>query len=234
MKEVEIVDGEARTGTFLLAQGLEREHQIVKKLIDKYQSKFENFSTLKVRKLKSTGGRAANEYLLDEDQFMFLGTLLKNTNKIVDFKFNIIMQFKKLRLDYARLQKHKALPEYKEIRDADKIVRKQTTDMMKQFVDYAKEQGSSNANFYYQNISKMLNGMLFIVEGKFKNLREVMSIQQLMTISSAEQIVDKGLQAGMSHKKYYKEIYKDVKERVETFAELHGKSEVIQKALDYK
>jgi len=183
--------------------------------------------------------RTVHEYLLNETQAIFLGTLFRTASKKKDdpvllFKAKLAKEFVVLRDENLRLQKHKALPEYKPIRDAGKIVRKQTTDMVQQFVEYATEQGSSNANFYYQNISKMLNGMLFIVEGKFKNLREVMSIQQLMTISSAEQIVDKGLQAGMSHKKYYKEIYKDVKVRVETFAELHGKSEVIQKALDYK
>ena len=229
--EVEIYEDEVRTGSFLLAQGLERDHKVVTNLIRKYQSDFEDFSTLKVRKLRSTGGRAANEYMLDEDQFMFLGTLLKNTGKVVAFKKAIILQFKKARIRLECLDQHKQQPEYQITRDAGKIVRKQTTDVMKQFIEYAEAQGSKSAWRYYNNISRMLNGLLFIVEGKFKNLREVMTVQQLMTVSSAEQIIDRGLKDGMSRKKFYKEIYKDVRGKVEMFAELHGKSEVISRQL---
>jgi len=73
---------------------------------------------------------------------------------------------------------------------------------------------------------------MFIVQGKFKNVRELMTTQQLMTVSSAEQIIDRGLRDGMSRKKYYKDIYKDVRAKVELFADLHGQSEVISKQLD--
>ena len=58
-----------------------------------------------------------------------------------------------------------------------------------------------------------------------------MSVQQLMTCSSAEQIIDRGLIDGMNRKKYYKDIYQDIKTKVALFAELHGQSEVISKQL---
>lgn len=228
-KEVEIFEDEARTGSYLLAQGLEREHYMIVELIKKYQSDFEDFSSLKLRKLKSTGGRAANEYMLDEDQFMFLGTLLRNTKKVVAFKKAIIQQFKKTRKRLEQFEQHRKEPEYQITRDAGKLVRKQTTDVMKQFIEYAESQGSKNAEKYYCNITRMLNGLLFIVDGKYKNIRNMMSVPQLMTCSSAEQIIDRAIQDGMSRKKYYKEIYKDVRAKVETFAELHGKSEIIDK-----
>ena len=232
MSEVELWEDEARAGSFLLSQGLEREHKLIRDLIEKYREDFEDFSVLKKRKLKSTGGRAANEYLLDEDQFMFLGTLLRNNKTTVAFKKAIIKQFKKCRLENEALQQHKQQPEYQITRDAGKIVRRQTTDVMKEFVIYAESQGSKNANRYYSNITRMLNGLMFIVQGKFKNVRELMTTQQLMTVSSAEQIIDRGLKDGMSRKKYYRDIYKDVRAKVELFAELHGQSEVISKQLD--
>ncbi len=228
---VEIYEDEARTGSFMLSQGLEREHIVVRKLIEKYRPDFEDFSHLKRRKLRSTGGRAANEYMLDEDQFMFLGTLLRNTKKVVAFKKAIIQQFRKCRLENEAFQQHKQQPQYQITRDVGKIVRRQTTDVMKQFIEYAELQGSTNAGRYYSNITKMLNGLLFIVEGTFKNLRNVMTVQQLMTCSAAEKIIDRGLLDGMNRKKYYKEIYRDVRAKVELFAQLHGKSEVINQQL---
>jgi len=229
--EVELWENVARAGSFLLAQGLDREHDNVRKLIEKYREDFEDFSDLKRRKLRSTGGRAANEYMLDEYQFMFLGTLLRNNKKVVAFKKAIIKQFKKCRIENEALQKHKQKPKYQITRDAGKIVRKQTTDAMRDFVEYAKYQGSKSPEMYYMNITRMANGLLFIVEGKFKNLREMMTVQQLMTVSSAEQIIDRGLKDGMSRNKFYKNIYKDVKKRVMTFAELHGQSSVIDNCL---
>jgi len=232
MKEgVELYENEARVGTSFIADELSRDHSNLKETIEKYKDKFEYFSLLKRRKLRSTGGRAANEYLLDEDQFMFLGTLMKNNEKVVEFKFMIIKGFKECRKTLLDLQVHKKQPEYQITRDAGKIVRRQTTDVMKEFVEYAKEQGSNNSERYYSNITRMLNGLLFIVDGKFKNIRNTLTVQQLMTVSSAEQIIDRGLRGGMSKKKYYKEIYKDIRSKVELFAELHGQSEVISRQM---
>lgn len=235
MKEVKIWEGEARVGTFLLAQGMEREHKAVRDLIERYREDFEDFSVLKTRKLRSTGGRAANEYLLDEDQFMFLGTLLRNTKTVVQFKKAIIQQFKKCRNQLSSLQGHKGQPEYHITRNAGKLVRRSTTDTMQRFIEYAVSQGSENADRYYVNITRMLNSLLFVVGGKHRNVRDMLTIQQLMTISSAEQIVDRGLLDGMSRKKFYKEIYKDVRQKVQLFADLHGQSEVISNQLkDYR
>jgi phage regulator Rha-like protein len=231
VSEVELWEDVARAGSYLLAQGLDREHDNVRKLIEKYREDFEDFSDLKRRKLRSTGGRAANEYMLDEDQFMFLGTLLRNNKKVVAFKKAIIKQFKKCRLENEALQKHKQSPKYQVTRDAGKLVRKKTTDAMEEFKQYAISQGSKSPDMYFMLITKMMNGLLFIVEGKFKNLREVMTTQQLMTVSSAEQIIDRGIRDGMSRNKYYKDIYKDLTSRVRLFAELHGQSSVIDNCL---
>ena len=103
---------------------------------------------------------------------------------------------------------------------------------MKEFIEYAEAQGSRHASRYYTNITRMANELLFIVEGKYKNLREVLTVPQLMTVSSAEQIINHGLREGMDRGMNYKDIYQDIKERVKTFARLNGKSEVITRALE--
>lgn len=232
MCKVEIYEDEPRAGTYLISQGFEREHKVILELIRKYENDFEYFGSLKRRKLKSTGGRAANEILLNEDQTMFLGTLLRNNKQSVEFKKNLIMAFKECRMKLESVQGFRSQPGYHTVRGTGKIVRNQTTDVIKRFVEYAEGQGSRNAGMYYTNITRMVNGLLFIVDGKFKNLREVMSVQQLMTISSAEQIIDRGLRDGMSRKKFYKDVYQDVRSKVKLFADMHGKSEVVQKYLN--
>ena len=47
MCEVEVWEDEARAGSFLLSQGLEREHKPIRDLIERYREDFEDFSLLK-------------------------------------------------------------------------------------------------------------------------------------------------------------------------------------------
>jgi hypothetical protein len=107
------------------------------------------------------------------------------------------------------------------------------TGEIQKFIQYAKDQGGSEkgCNMYYANITKMMNALLFICEGKFKNLRDILTPEQLMTVGSAEQVIGKSLRDDMAKKVFYKDIYQNVKSKVEIFAELHGKGEVISKQL---
>ena len=228
---VEVFEDVPRAGTFLIAQGFQREHKMVTKLIEKYRSDFEEFGTLKVRKVM-TKGRPVIEFWLNEEQFFLLGSYMRNTDVVRLFKKRLVKEFFKLRRKLDTLQKYKLEPEYKRIRVASKIIRRDATDVMKEFCEYAKGQGSTNHQRYYSNITRMLNGMMFIVKGKFKNVREVLTTQQLMTVGTGEQIIMKGLEEGMKHHTHYKVVYQDIKEKVALFAELHGKSEVISKFME--
>ena len=228
---VVIYDDELRAGTWLIAQGFGREHGSITKMIKKYSQNFENFSDLKSKKNRSTGGRPVTEYLLTEEQTAFLGTLLKNNKQVVSFKEKLIKEFYRMKrvLENIRTQ-HKDI-KWLENREKGKIARLESTDEIKEFKIYAIEQGSQNADWYYVNLTKMLNGLLFIVDGKFKNLRDMMTPIQLMIVSGGDLIIRKALQDGMKKQLFYKEIYRVAKERVEIFAGLYGQSEIISKQL---
>jgi len=231
-KFVTVVDGESegRAGTFLIAQGFGRRHEQVVRLVKKYQSDFEDFSTLKVSKVRGKG-RPVEEFLLNEDQFLFLGTIFKNSKVVIAFKKKVILEYAKVRrMLYAAKSQH-SNHEWLMSRDFGKQARLMETKAIQSFVKYAEAQGSKNANKYYMNITRMMNGLLFIFAGKFKNIRDILTPTQLMTVSSAEQIISKGLQDSMDKKMYYKDVYKEVKRRVMMFAELHGQTEVIDKQL---
>lgn len=223
-------DGVARVGSLMLAEGFGRKHESVTRLIENYKADFENFKDLKSRKVK-TKGRPIVEYWLNENQAMLLGTYLKNSPVVRQFKIKLIKEFDLLKKQNQTLQQHKQQPEYQATRDAGKVVRKQTTDAIKEFTEYAISHGSKNSNFYYANFTKMVNGLLMIVEGRYKNLREVMTTHQLMTTTAAEQCVVIGIKRGIKQKKFYKDIYQDVKADVEMFAESHGQLEIIDSQL---
>lgn len=125
----------------------------------------------------------------------------------------------------------KQSPEWKQVRAEGKGDRRIETDAIKEFIEYAKSQGSKSAEKYYVNLSRMENKALFLVEQKYPNLRERLGISQLRTIQMADRIVAKALEDGMNQSLHYKEIYKLAKGQVETFAGCIGQSPVPAKAI---
>lgn len=121
----------------------------------------------------------------------------------------------------SKTQKQNA--EWIEARAAGKRTRKEETDAIKSFVDYAKSQGSQSAEKYYMALTKMENAALFLVEQKYPNLRDILNISQLGVLGTADAIARKALHDGMERGMQYKDVYKLAKERVELLAEVHGK-----------
>lgn len=75
-----------------------------------------------------------------------------------------------------------------------KVTRRLLTDIVQQFIEYAKRQGSENADKYYMLFSKMVNDRLLEVDGKKpSNLRDHLNIVQLHQLSVAEQIISKSI-----------------------------------------
>lgn len=229
---VVIHEGEGRASTVLIAEGFKRRHDQVKRLIVRYRKKFEEISPLKgdIRRAKT---KKFEEFLLDEDQFLFLGTLFKNNPQVIDFKLLIIKDYRRCRKQLARALNQKHDPQYNQTRLTNKTLRFYETDAIQKFIAYSKKQGGTpkGCDMYYSNFTKMTNTLLFICEGTFKNLRNVLTPEQLMTIGAAEQIIGKTIKNNMENGIFYKDIYKNVKKKVELFAELHGKSEVLNQQL---
>jgi len=90
------------------------------------------------------------------------------------------------------------------------------TDVIKDFVAYAKAQGSQHADCYYCNFSKLANKTV----GILSNSREKASIQQLNNLTLLEHIIIAVIQDSMVQGKTYKEIYLFCKARIEQFQEI--------------
>lgn len=116
------------------------------------------------------------------------------------------------------------------VRSKGKMIRIEQTHVIKEFVDYAIAQGSKSADKYYMTLTKMENKALFILEeglGKPSNLRDMLSAFQVSQVTIADRIVAKALREGMDAQMYYKDIYQMARGRIEEFAELVGKTTVI-------
>ncbi len=89
------------------------------------------------------------------------------------------------------------------------------TDSIKEFVAYAKSQGSQHADRYYCSFTKMANKATGITSG-----RDGASIQQLNSLALIEHIITEVIQGSIRQEKPYKEIYLDCKDRIQRFVEI--------------
>lgn len=229
-KELVLLDGnKAYTTTLIVAEGCKVEHRATMQLLKRHQ-KTETLSTFEMLKV-SRGGRPIEYAKLDEIQTTFLITLMKNSVPVVAFKEKLTNAFFKQRQTIANLIANRT-PDWQNIRKDGKQIYLQKTDIIKEFVEYATNQGSKNAKMYYANLAQMENRALFFFEQKYKNMREVLTIKQLMQVSTADDVIDKALQEGMNRGVSYKECYELAKERIVSFVEIIGQSPVL--ALELK
>ena len=130
------------------------------------------------------------------------------------------------------LKSHQSTDQWQAARLEGKAHRRSETDAIKAFVEYAQKQGSGSPDRYYEALTKMENAALFVVAGKYPNLRNIMSSAQLFQIGCADQIIVKALKSGMDKEMPYKDIFQVAKAEVMKFAAIMGQSEIISKQLE--
>lgn len=236
---VTMMNSEPRVGSKMLAEGFGIGHPPVQKLIQKYRAEMEEMGeVMEVQgrfsktnlKLKNTD-QATLEYFLNEQQAVFFGQLTRNSEISVKFKLNLTKEFFRMRGLLNGLNAHKSTEEWQATRIEGKAHRKGETEVIKKFVEYARSQGSENADKYYTSITKAENAALFVIAGKYQNLRDMMSSKQLFQIACADQLVEKALTDGMARDLPYKDVFQLLKSEVQKFGALMGKSDIIAQQL---
>ncbi len=111
--------------------------------------------------------------------------------------------------------------DWKQQRLTGKVARREVTDAQQRFVEYAKENGSQNADKYWANFVRMTNAELGIPQ--VKDIRDQLDVRQLTNLGTAEYIeasvIDEGVLAGMD----YHDIFQMAKHRVKDLARLLSK-----------
>lgn len=228
-----LVKGVPMVSTMDMARALKVEHASIMLMVRKYEDRFQSIKTFRFEIVKS-GGRPTPFCMLDEEQATFLVTLMRNSDVSVEFKQRMTQEFYRMKNELIRISAQGQNAQWLETRKAGKETRLIATDCIKSFVDYSKDQGSTKAEMYYANISKMENKAMFLLDQKYPNLRDVLNIHQLSTIKSADMIVMKALSDGMAQKLHYRDIYQLAKLRVESFSEIIGKTLIPESQLMIK
>ncbi len=103
-------------------------------------------------------------------------------------------------------------------RSAGKIGRKEETDTIKEFVDYATAQGSKSAQFYYKHITMATYRALELLVQRKPKLRDALSHYELAELLLAERLVTVKLAEYMAKGRNYKDIYETVGDDLMAYA----------------
>lgn len=109
-----------------------------------------------------------------------------------------------------KIEIEKTTKEWQELRDLSKVKTKFLNDTIKEFVEYAKSQGSKHAQNYYTIFHKLINSITATYDRNNTDMEHLNNI--LFIISMA----DKCIHEGIASQKPYKEIYTTCRDRLKT------------------
>lgn len=172
--------GEDRVDTRLLAEQLQNQHRPVVALVDKYQSKFEQFGKVLFEKAPSPGSRTGQSEryaLLNEDQCYFLLSLSRNTDHVVDLKANLVRAFKEARTGREAVA-IEYLPGYHQLHSKA----------------HELASGSPNERFVHMNLNKLVNKTVGAASGQRSTVplpvRSMTVVAQTVALNAMENAKD--------------------------------------------
>ena len=200
------------TNTKIISEKLGIQHRYIKKHLKDQEKYFLRFGLLVACATESTGGRPEEIIELNEEQSMFLMTLLKNTEEVVEFKFNLVKAFNFMK---------KELMVRINTRHLVKEKRKELTDSIKNCVT----DESNFKKFAFSNYSKLVYKKVLGKDVKKSkeerglkekdNLRDFLTIEELEKVQDLESKIATYIEFTDNNGKTDKEIYQDVKTYIE-------------------
>lgn len=96
------IDGEARASTEVIARGVGLQHKNVMELVRRYEAQLGRFGKVAFQTRLNRRGTPTAFALLNEAQASAVLTLMRNTEKVVEFKFSLIREFFRMRDELQR------------------------------------------------------------------------------------------------------------------------------------
>ena len=195
---VKFIGNDVFTDSMVIAEGTGNQHESVVSLIKTHQKSLKKFGNIRFTDLKSgnpKGGRPTRIYQLNEPQATLLVTFLDNNDIVVEFKVELVRQFYEMR----RLLMERQSTLWQATCLESKKNRRMETDEIKMLVEYAKAQGSRNADKYY--ISS----------------RDALTTSQLNNLILIEHIIGEVIKESIRQEMHYKDIYKACKVQIQQF-----------------
>lgn len=219
MELVKINQNKVFADSRIIADTFGKQHKHILEIIDKLVLSIENsnssFSTLMFseKKFINSINREYRYYELNRDGFSLLVMGL-NGKKALEWKLKYIQAFNIME----KTLLNKSNEEWLTTREQGKLIRRNETDTIQEFTDYAISQGSKSAQFYYKHYTNATYKALQLLENKKPKTRETLDLLQLHQLLLAEDIVTKTIKREMENKEHYKVIFEKCKISLENFA----------------
>jgi len=156
-------------------------------------------------------GNEYTAYLMNRDFFVFLVMRFKG-KKAVEWQLKFIAAFNAMENRIKVADKNAMDPLWVAQRGQGKISRKEETDVIKDFVDYATSQGSKSSGFYYKHITNATYRALDLMVQKQPKIRDTLNLYEISELLLAERIAKNALKKYMGLGRHYKDIYDSVKD----------------------
>ena len=149
-------------------------------------------------------GKRYPMFLMTRDGFSLLVMGFTGKNAL-EWKLQYIRAFNQME----KLIQEKSTASYQLSDQAEKATRKTETDIIKEFVEYARAQGSTHADHYYSNYTRLAYKAVGIAD------KTTAAGMQLEDLSLVEHLIAHTLRAGMAAGYNYRDIYQSCKDRLE-------------------
>lgn len=153
---------------------------------------------------KASNGHIYRMYLMNRDGFSLLAMGFNGKDALA-WKLQYIKAFNQME----KLIQEKSTAAYQLSDQAEKATRKTETDIIKEFVEYARAQGSTHADHYYSNYTRLAYKAVGITD------KTTAARMQLEDLSLVEHLIAHTLRAGMAAGYNYRDIYQSCKDRLE-------------------
>ena len=148
---------------------------------------------------------------MNRDGYMFL-VMNISTKKAHSKKLAFIRAFNEMEKRLLSLNENSKDNEWLRVRGQSKELRLQQTDVIKEFVEYATNQGSKSAKFYYKHVTNATYKALDLIQHKKPKLRDTLDCMELSQLMVAENIAKKSIKKHMNNNEHYKVVYELVKQ----------------------
>lgn len=216
--------GEAVVDSRLIAEKFEKTHAKVVRKIDNLIRDIGEINSAKSGSLKFTKlnteyrGRPYNYYEMNRESFSLL-VMSFTGKKALDWRIKFNAAFYAMEKMLIQQNLNQQSEQWKMQREQSKLIRREETDVIKQFVEYATKQGSTQAQFYYKHVTTAVYKCLGLIQFQKPKLRETLDLMQTNQLILAEMTARKSLLKYMEEGEHYKSIFTLVKQDLERFAD---------------
>jgi len=224
MHLVEVKKNEVYCDSSIVARKLGQTHKFVVKKIIKLKDDLEkqNLGGLinppkLVQEDRIYRGQGYTAYLMNREFFSLLVPKIR-TKKALEWHLRFNEQFFEMEKRLLQVENNASDKYWIGTRNQGKLVRKGETDIIKDFVEYATEQGSKHSKYYYKHITNATYKALGLMSQKKPKLRDAMNIFEISQLILAERHAQLSIKKYMDLGRNYKDIYQSAKEDLIKFS----------------